>query len=134
MSPKIVSYITVSIFLVLNCAIAHGCGQKDKGAKEQVDIVTISVSPNRDYLATVYIVWGGGAAGYVYRVVNVRKHGERFDPKKGIVLHMSSKSNPTVAWDGNEHLVIQHSKAATIYKQERQWGDKVKVKVDYLQN
>ena len=134
MRTKIVSYIVVTIFVVLNCAAAHGCAQKNKSAKEQVDIVTASVSPNRDYLATVYIVWGGGAAGYVYRVVNIRKRGERFDPKKGIVLHMSSKSNPTVAWDTNEHLVIQHSKAATIYKQERQWGDKVKVKVDYVGN
>ena len=134
MRTKILSYIVVTISVVLNCAAAHGCAQKNKSAKEQVDIVTANASPNRDYLATVYIVWGGGAAGYVYRVVNIRKRGERFDPKRGIVLHMSSKSNPTVAWDANEHLVIQYSKAATIYRQERQWGDKVKVKVDYVEN
>jgi len=92
----------------------------------------MSASPNKEYLATVYIVWGGGAAGYVYRLVNIRKRSDPFDPKKGIVFYMTGATDLNLEWENNEHLIVTYSKLANVYTQAKAWGDKGEVQISYV--
>jgi hypothetical protein len=80
MRSKFVCYIALTSFALLNWVCIQGCTQEK--THEQVDIITTTVSTNKEYVATIYVVSGGGAAGYVYKLVNLRKRQEPFDSKK----------------------------------------------------
>lgn len=98
---------------------------------EQVDIVAVAASPDHEFIAASYIVSGGGGAGYVYKVVNLRREGEPFNPEKDIVFSVTKTSSITLIWEDNEHLLIKHSNPGSIYKQLKEWGSERKISISY---
>lgn len=134
MKSKFVSYVVMTTFVLVSWVAARGCTQKNKRVKEQVDIVSMTTSPNKEYVATIYTVSGGGAAGYVYKVVNLRKKAERFDPKKGIIFSITGAGEVALSWGDNEHLTIKHSKAGNVYAQAKEWGSEKKIRISYVED
>ena len=131
MSQKVLVHL-IAIALLINGTAVQGCTQKR--SKEEVRIITTAISPNKEYVATAYVVSGGGAAGYVYRVVNLRKRADRFDPKKGVVFSGTRVPEISLTWNDNEHVTVKHSKAGNIYTQSRQWGDRGQIRINYVEN
>lgn len=132
MNKTFAHYILLLILILNGFGTVTSCDQTKSDKNEQVDIVTTSPSPNNEYLATVYVVWGGGAAGYVYRIVNIRKRSDPFNRTKGIVLHMSATTNPGVTWADDKNLMVTYSKLANVYTQSKTWGDKAEVQIIYV--
>ena len=132
MHKKFTNYSLMFIVLLNGFVLVASCSAIKAIQDEDVDIVTTSASPNKEYIATIYIVSGGGAAGYVYRLVNIRKRGEPFDPKKGIVFHMSGARELGLTWEDDKHLSIKHSKDAHIHIQAKEWGEG-KVQIQYVE-
>jgi hypothetical protein len=126
---KILSYVVITTFVLVTGAAEHACTQRNKKIEEQLDIVTTATSPSQEYVATLYIVSGGGAGGYAYKVINLRKRGERFDPKKGVIFSVTGTRDVTLSWDGNDHLLVKYSKLGNIYAQAKEWG---RVRISYL--
>jgi hypothetical protein len=73
-----------------------------------------------------------GGGGYVYKVVNLRKKGERFDSKKGVIFSVTGTRDITLSWEGNDHLRVKHSKVGNVYTQIREWGSDKRVRISYL--
>ncbi len=131
MKTKFVCYVVVTTFVLVNWTAAHSCSQKNKKV-EDVDIISTAPSPSQDYVATIYIVSGGGAGGYVYKVINLRKKAQRFDHKKGIIFSVTGTRDVTLSWEGNDHLMIKHSNVGNIYTQAKEWGSDKRVRISYV--
>lgn len=101
-------------------------------ATRDVGVVRTSSSPNKSHLATVYVVSAGGAAGYAYRLVNIRGSSDPFDPEKGIVFQMTGAGELDVMWEDDEHLTVKHPKSANVYTQAMAWGSERKVQISYV--
>lgn len=123
--------LALSLLLFLNGSIVNSCTSKSAG--DEVNILTSSASPDNEYVATFYNVSGGGAAGYVYMLVNLRRRSEPFDPKEGIIVQMTRSYEVNLKWDDNEHLTVGHSKEATMYLQVKEWGTKRKIQIRYVE-
>jgi hypothetical protein len=132
MSQKLLFHFVATALLLVNWTVAQGCTQKR--SKEEVKIITTAISPNKEYVATVYVVSGGGAAGYVYNVVNLRKQGERFDPRKGVIFSATRARDVGLSWEDNEHLTVRYSKAEGIYAQDKKWGSRKEIHISYVKN
>ena len=132
MRTRFVYYAVVTTFALANWTAARGCTHRNEKVKEQIEILSTATSSSNDYVATVYTVSGGGAAGYVYKVVNLRKQAESFDPKKGIIFSASGTREVSLQWEDNESLVVKHSKAGNIYTQAKQWGSGKKIRITYV--
>ena len=132
MSPKILIYFVAIALLLVNWSATQGCTQRR--SKEQVKIIATAISPNKEYVATVYVISGGGAAGYVYNVVNLRKRADRFDPKKGVVFSGTRIPEISLTWDNNEQVTVKHSKSGNIYTQAKQGGDRGQIRINYVGN
>jgi len=132
MSKKVLIHFVATALLLVNWSAAQGCIQRR--SKEEVRIITTAISPNKEYVATVYVVSGGGAAGYVYKVVNLRKRADRFDPKKGIVFSGTRVPEISLTWADNEYVTVKHSKAGNVYTQAKQWGDRGQIRINYVEN
>lgn len=125
MKMKFARYIVLTSLAFLNCGCIQGCTQ-DR-AQEQVDIVTTIPSPNKEYLATVYVVSGGGAAGYVYKLINLRKQEEPFDSKKGIIFLVTRTRALDLTWQDNQHVTVKHSKPGDVYTKATMWDSKIRI-------
>ncbi|HBB96942.1 MAG TPA: hypothetical protein DC054_16310 [Blastocatellia bacterium] len=75
------------------------------------DIVMVSdtPSPNHGLIATTYINMGGGAAGWCYKEVNLRKNSEAFDAKKGQLFSTDCQTDVAVTWQGDDTAIIKYS-------------------------
>lgn len=105
-----------------------------KSPDVDIDIISTMVSPNKEYVATNYYISGGGAAGYVYRLVNLRRQQEKFDPKKGIVFQVTHTENITVTWEDNAHMTIKYSKPSSLLTQVKEWGTgERKIQIHYVE-
>lgn len=131
---KIVFYFVMTAFVVSTSSAGGACAQRSKKVEEQIEIVTTNPSPSGEFVATLYVVSGGGAGGYVYKVVNLRKKDERFDPKKGIVFSAAGSVDITISWEGNDHFKVKHSKVGNIYTQAKEWGRDKKVRISYVES
>lgn len=132
MTQKLLFHFVAIALLLVNWTVAQGCTQKR--SKEEVKIITTAISPNKEYVATVYVVSGGGAAGYVYDVINLRKQADRFDPKKGVVFSGTRVRDISLTWDDNEHVTVKYSKAEGIYARAKEWGDRGQIRINYVEN
>lgn len=89
----------------------------------EVNVRSVAVSPDKTRVATSYTVSGGGAAGFVYKCVNVRAATEPFAPTAGVVFQMSANSELAVRWEAEGTLIVEHPKDATVYTAEPEWKD-----------
>jgi hypothetical protein len=132
MTGKFVSYAAITMLVLASWAVEAGCMERSKKPEEQIDIIATATSPSNDHVATVYTVSGGGAAGYAYRVVNLRKQSETFNPKKGVIFSATGTREVTCRWEDNEHLMVNHSKAGNIYTQAKEWGSDKIIRISYV--
>ena len=73
-------FLNLLPFLIITL-LSCGCGQIDWQTSDKVEILSESKSPNGDYIATVFYCAGGGAAGYTYTNVNLRKKSKDFNQR-----------------------------------------------------
>ncbi len=79
------------------------------------DLVKTSVSPDGQYVATIYAASGGGAAGWCYRRVAVTRKDVPFDSVTKVkdspsqVFDTSCRSEIELAWQSDKHLIITYS-------------------------
>src|SRR5712671_5720925 len=66
--------------------------------------VTDSTSPNHQYVATTYTDMGGGAAGWCYRAITLRKSDQQFDPKKNRIFNIQCNTAVEISWRDDSHI------------------------------
>ena len=117
------------------CLVAvavNGCG--GESSQVDVDIISTVVSPDEEHVATVYNISGGGAAGYVYRLVGLRRHADTFNRKEGIVFQVTHTENITATWEDDAHLTIRYSKPSSLLTQVKEWGTgERKIHINYVE-
>ena len=88
------------------------------------DIGVIANTPSRSqsYTATSYRMSGGGAAGWCYVYVNIRKQTEQFNPDSGVVFGTQCEVEPALKWKDEKSLSIGYPHDARVYTQEKAWG------------
>lgn len=87
-------------------------------------------SPTGSLVATAYTVSGGGAAGYVYEVVNIRRTADPFDCESGVVF-VTTDAGAKVAWTGNDALSINGPGTASAITKLSSWGEDGRVHIEY---
>ena len=70
------------ILTVLTITLMMGACNRDWKTTDYVEIIDESKSPDGRHIATVFYCSGGGAAGYVYNNVNLRKSNRSVQPKR----------------------------------------------------
>ena len=103
--------------ILASVLVINGCGADEITVERQVP------SPSGSYIASFYVIAGGGAAGYVLLRVNVRKGTEPFKPYKGDIFEMRHAYEAGLTWPDDQHLVIVYPNVADIYKKEPKAGD-----------
>src|SRR5882762_1150132 len=97
-----------------------------KSAFGRSDILAVSdsTSPNHQYVASTYTDMGGGAAGWSYRVVTLRKNDQQFDPKKNKVFNIQCNTAVEISWRDDSHILIAYStdpESVSLY--QKSWSD-----------
>ena len=106
------------------CAMLCGCNraeEKPAAGDTTVNLRSVVASPNRTHVATSFDVSGGGAAGFVYKCVNLRPATQPFAATAGVVFQMSGNAEPTIRWEANGMLIVEHPREATVYTSESEW-------------
>mgnify|MGYP001569865520 FL=1 len=87
-----------------------GCGQNDWLTSDKVEILSEFKSPNGDYIATIFSCAGGGAAGYTYTNVNLRKKSQDFSQRDFLLgEHLwHSFSEISVDWKDSRTLNVSY--------------------------
>jgi|SRR6267143_1056799 len=123
--------LLISIAFFVGTASLSGCLDLSSDTSRDVNVIGTFASPNQSFVATSYNSSGGGAAGWCYVHVNVRKQSEQFNPDSGIVFQTRCNIKPSVQWDTEKMLRIEYPSDATVYTQEKTWGSG-EVEISYL--
>ena len=102
-------FLTLLPFLMI-IFLSCGCGQNNWQTSDKVEILNESKSPNGDYIATVFSCAGGGAAGYTYTNVNLRKKSQDFNQRDFLLgQHLwHSFSEISVNWKDLKTLKVSY--------------------------
>ncbi len=95
--------------LSLGCIDFGGGPDTDK-----IEIIGEEKSPNGKFVATSFSCSGGGAAGYFYFNVNLRKAGEKLDQRDGLLgKHKTWKAfaDIEVKWIDDENLEVSYKQS-----------------------
>jgi len=102
---------TISALLVFGPIIlASGCGRSYLST-DKVLVRSEKASPNGTFVVTSFYCEGGGAAGYAYNNVSLRRAGEQLDQRDGLLgKHKTWKgfSDITVRWMDDSNLEISY--------------------------
>ncbi|MDA7628944.1 hypothetical protein N8843_09930 [Verrucomicrobia bacterium] len=87
-----------------------GCDQSDWKTTDKVQIISESKSSYGDYIATIFSCAGGGAAGYTYTKVNLRKKSQDFSQRDFLLgEHLwHSFSEISVDWKDSRTLNVSY--------------------------
>jgi len=99
----------MSVFL-LGCIDFSGGGPDT----DKIEIIGEEKSPNGKFVATSFSCSGGGAAGYFYFNVNLRKAGEKLDQRDGLLgKHKTWKAfaDIEVKWIDDENLEVSYKQS-----------------------
>ena len=80
-----------------------------EGDGPQVDIISTSISPNKEYKATLYSDMGGGAAGWCSIKVSLLKNTERFERYKETAFATRCNIDVNMVWKDNKNLHISYT-------------------------
>jgi len=75
---------------------------------------------------------GGGAAGWCYVYVNMRKQSEQFNPDSGIVFATQCEVEAELNWKDDNSLCIGYPRDARIYTQEKAWNGGEAIALSYV--
>jgi hypothetical protein len=124
--------ILISIVFFASAVLLSGCLDLGSHTSRDVNVIASFPSPNQSYVATSYNSSGGGAGGWCYVQVNVRKQTEQFNPDSGIVFVTTCKVKPDVEWESERKLSISYPANTTIYTHEKVWRSGGDVEVSYV--
>ena len=98
------------ILTVLTITLMMGACNRDWKTTDYVEIIDESKSPDGRHIATVFYCSGGGAAGYVYNNVNLRKSTDQFNQRDFLLGKRlwGSYTNITVRWIDSAHLEVSY--------------------------
>ena len=96
--------LVISIVLLAGAVLIAGCLNLGSDTSRDVNVIASLTSPSQSYVATSYNSSGGGAAGWCYVQVNIRKQSEQFNPDNGIVFVTTCKVKPDVEWETERKL------------------------------
>jgi hypothetical protein len=100
--------------------------------RSNIVAVNDTPAPNQTYTTTTFTDTGGGAAGWCYRVVTVRKMIQAFDPDRNRVLNTQCDSAVEVAWKDESNLLITVSTpASSLSISQKSWSDDKAVRIWY---
>ena len=108
---KILGLISVSLLM-------GGCDQPLFSGDNARDVLVASteVSPDSTRITTVYTMSGGGAAGWCYQYVGVRRTDQPFEPDSGVLVQTRcSGVDVSVRWRGTSELRISYSRGAETF-------------------
>ena len=114
--------------VLINAIILNYCNGDE--AKEDITIVDKIASPDNRLIATIYIASGGGAAGYAYRLIGIRKDKDSFNPNEGIVFQWTGATEVSFRWESNNQVEISYPKSANVYTKTEYFGQ---VKIKYVE-
>ena len=82
----------------------------DWRTSDQVEVLQELASPDGQHVATVFECSGGGAAGYVYRNVNLRRATEEFSQRDFLLGEQGwfSFDDLSVRWLADDHLELSY--------------------------
>jgi len=95
------------------------------------NIISSTASPIENYVATSYVVMGGGAAGWCYKLVKIGKQNEPFENSEEI-LKARCSNEMEVTWTNDNNLNIAYSEEP-LYESKTEWND-VKILYSLDQN
>jgi hypothetical protein len=124
--------ILISIVLFASTVFLPGCLDSGSDTSRDVNVIVSFPSPNQSYVATSYNSSGGGAGGWCYFQVNVRRQSEQFNPDNGIIFVTTCKVRPDVRWETERKLTIGYPADTTIYTQENTWSGGEDVEISYV--
>jgi hypothetical protein len=97
-----------------------------------VNVIASFPSPNQSYVATSFNSSGGGAAGWCYLQVNIRKQTEQFNPDSGLVFQTRCNVKSDLKWESEKKLSIGYPADSTVYVQEKAWRSGEGVEIFYV--
>jgi hypothetical protein len=130
--PNRTLFITV---LISNALLFTGCLFLDSDKSKDIGVIATSKSPNQKYVATSYSESGGGAAGFCYLLINLRKTEERFNPDKGVVFETgcSQRSDELeFRWENDTRLRVGYPGDFEPRRKEQMWDSDYPVEIFYV--
>jgi hypothetical protein len=116
----------ISMLVLFSIFILIGCLDLTSDTSKEISIGNTLASPKNAYLATSYTAMGGGAAGWCYQHVSIRKVDEPFDAEKDVFTTRCS-SKLEFYWSDESNVNIGFSDES-LFEPETQWE---KVKISY---
>jgi hypothetical protein len=101
--------------------------------QESVTVVMVKPCLSKEFIATSYIVGGGGASGYLYQCVNLRGRERKFNPKEDVIFTVTGDAKIDMLWKDDETLVITYLPGVNVYKKEKAWDGEKKIKIFYVE-
>jgi hypothetical protein len=124
--------ILISVVLFAGAVCFSGCLNLGSDTSRDVSVIASFPSSNQSYVATLFNTSGGGAAGWCYVNVNLRKQSEQFNPDNGVVFVTRCSVKPDVEWETERKLNIGYPADTTIYTQEKTWRNGETVEISYV--
>lgn len=95
-------------------------------------IVKVKISSDKSLTARHYRISGGGAAGYVWEIVNIQPSADVFDKSKGVVLQISHSEIPSLDWKENDTLVVEYLRTEDV-SSKRETLENMNIKVLFIE-
>jgi hypothetical protein len=121
-----------SVVLIAGAVFLSGCLNLGSDTSRDVNVIASLTSPNQSYVATSFNRSGGGAAGWCYVYVNVRKQSENFNSDSGVVFQTRCDVTPDLKWESDKKLSIGYPFDATVYTQEKAWRSGEDMEISYV--
>ena len=124
--------LIISVMVLLGTIPISGCLDLASDTSRDVNVIANVPSPNQSYVATSYSMMGGGAAGWCYVYVKVRKQNEGFNPEGDVVFGTRCNVEPELKWQGEKRLSIAYPRDVTVNTQEKMRGGDEAVEISYV--
>lgn len=124
--------LPISFVVIFAVVLLSSCLNLASDTSRDVQVVANLASPDQSYMATSYSMMGGGAAGWCYVYVNIRKQNEQFNPDGGIVFGTRCGVEPELRWEDERSLSISYPHDAEVYTQEKAWASGEAVEISYV--
>ena len=124
--------LLLSILFLVGALSFSACLDLGSDTSRDVNVIASLTSPSQSYVATSFNSSGGGAAGWCYVYVNVRKQGENFNPDSGVVFQTRCEVTPDLKWESDKKLSIGYPADATVYTQETAWRSGEGIEISYV--
>jgi hypothetical protein len=104
------AFFRYSLIIALHCTfeMTASCFHNPNVVQESVTVVMVKPCLSKEFIATSYIVGGGGASGYLYQCVNLRGRERKFNPKEDVIFTVTGDAKIDMLWKDDETLVIRN--------------------------